>query len=38
MAAVLHSMEKATTEAGGEPEDVAIDNKMDDQESNLSNN
>ena len=38
MAAVLHSMEKATTEAGGEPEDVAIDNKMEEQEPNLSNN
>ena len=36
MAAVLHSMEKATNEAGGEPEDVAIDNKMDDQEPDNS--
>ena len=36
MAAVLHSMEKATTGAGREPEDVVNDNKMEDQEPDNS--
>ena len=36
MAAVLNSMEKVT-EAGGEPEDVANDNQMEDQEPEQDN-
>ena len=37
MVAVLHSMEKATTEVGGEPDNVAND-KLEDYEPHLSNN